>query len=233
MATNDLLKLHRDIIICHCCPRLRYYRQAVARKKKREFQDQPYWGRPVPPLGDKDSQLLIIGLAPAAHGANRTGRMFTGDSSGTFLMSALFKYGFSNQPTSTSADDGLRLFNTFLTAIVKCAPPKNKPTKNEIKNCRSFLYREFSILKDVKVVLTLGRLAFDQYRIYLKSKGLDVKNLVFRHGSRYSLGRGAPVIYCSYHPSRQNTQTGKLTPIMFGKVLSSIKGDLMMVKNLC
>jgi len=222
----DFQRLHNDVMACTRCPRLVKYRSAVAQKKKREFRNWKYWGRPVPPFGDRKASLVIVGLAPAAHGGNRTGRMFTGDGSARFLVSNLFDYGFASKPTSEHVNDGLEMKDTYLTAIVKCAPPQNKPTRKEIDNCRGFLSREFALLTHAKVVLTLGRMAFDGYKSHIKRLGFDVKGLGFRHGACYHLGKATPVIYCSYHPSRQNTQTRRLTTTMFSKVLARIRCEV-------
>lgn len=223
---EEMKKLQNEITSCSRCPRLRSYCLEVAQKKKNEFRDWLYWGKPVPPLGDEEAQLLIIGLAPAAHGANRTGRMFTGNGSGKFLISALYDYQFTNQPTSVHKDDGLKLLNSYITAIIKCAPPKNRPMREEIKNCSRFLYRELEILKNVKVVLTLGGIAFQKYISYLKEKGVQTRNFKFRHGARYPFKENLPVLYCSYHPSPQNTQTGRLTAPMFRSILNKIRKEL-------
>jgi len=205
----------------------------VARKKKREFRDWHYWGKPVPGYGDPQARLLIIGLAPAAHGAHRTGRIFTGDGSAQFLMRALHRAGFANQPTSLHRHDGLKLTDVYLTAVVRCAPPKNKPTRQEIENCLPYLIGELDFLRNVRAVLVLGRIAFEGYLHALRQQGASVPGLQFRHGVRYKLSSllehnqpSLPTLFVSYHPSRQNTQTGRLTEAMFNRVLSKIRKAL-------
>jgi uracil-DNA glycosylase family 4 len=214
------------------CPRLIKYREKVARERKREFRNWTYWGKPVPGFGDHNAKIVIIGLAPAAHGANRTGRMFTGDGAGSFLTRVLYRAGFANKPTSEFADDGLCLKDVYLTAAIRCAPPKNKPTRHEIENCRRFLRREFEILKGTRAVLTLGRIGFQAYKGYLLEKGVSPRGLRFTHGASYELGEGLPYFFVSYHPSRQNTQTGKLTEKMFDNVITEMK-SLIEKLNLC
>lgn len=200
---RSLRVLNATIIECKKCPRLASYIADVARKKTRRYADQEYWGRPLPGFGDPDAKLLIIGLAPAAHGGNRTGRMFTGDSSGDWLARALHETGFANQPTSSMRDDGLRLRGAYITAVARCAPPENKPTAGEIENCSCYLAEELKLLKP-KVILTLGAVAFNSYA---RLQGL--RGLRFAHGATYEIG--GHVLVASYHPSRQNTQTGRLT----------------------
>ena len=201
---RSLEVLNARIITCKKCPRLAKYIANVAKVKVRRYNDWDYWGRPLPGFGDPDAKLLIIGLAPAAHGGNRTGRMFTGDSSGDWLMRALHESGFANQPTSESRDDGLKLKSAYITAIVRCAPPENKPTRQEIANCSCYLSEEFKILKNIRVVLTLGSLAFNTY-----TSMQNVAGLKFKHNVSYQIS--GKTLVASYHPSRQNTQTGKLT----------------------
>jgi len=181
-----------------------------------------YWGKPLPGFGDPQAKVMILGLAPAAHGGNRTGRMFTGDGSARFLMAALHKYSFANRPTSESVDDGLELRETYMTAIVRCAPPENKPKPNEIVNCSRYWVREFHLLRNLRVVLALGRVAFDTYVRFLKDEGLETEDLRFQHAAFYQLPKPYPALVASYHPSRQNTQTGKLTMKMFEKVFQEI-----------
>jgi uracil-DNA glycosylase family 4 len=204
---EELKLLNQCIISCRTCPRLVEYRESVARNKIRRFSDWNYWGKPLPGFGDPKSKLLIIGLAPAAHGGNRTGRMFTGDSSGDWLVKALYETGFANQPTSVSKDDGLQLKSAYITASVRCAPPQNKPTKVEIDNCSGYLKEELKILKDVKVVLTLGKIALDTY---LKCVKISEKPR-FAHSSTHELREDLPTLVISFHPSKQNTQTNRLT----------------------
>ena len=211
--------LNRSIVGCTRCPRLRAYCRRVARDKKREFRDWEYWGKPVPGFGDPEARLLIVGLAPAAHGANRTGRMFTGDSSGSWLYEALHRYGFANQPQSLSRDDGLTLTDCYIVAAARCAPPGNKPSRVELDRCRSYLAAELRLLRRVRVVVTLGRIA---HEAFLKAAGWRERlppraRPPFRHGAASMLPDGHVVI-ASYHPSRQNTNTGKLTRAMWDGV---------------
>src|SRR5215510_7351845 len=213
------LLAQNEIVSCCRCPRLVEYRETVARDKVKRFRDWKYWGRPVPSFGSVGARLLIIGLAPAAHGGNRTGRIFTGDRSGDWLYRALYKFGFANQPISVSRDDGLRLLDCYITAAIHCAPPDNKPLPSELANCRPYLLDELQRLKNVRVVVPLGFIGF---KTYLEArKQLGWKNPAplpaFRHGSAVALDDGVTVI-SSYHPSQQNTQTGKLTGPMFDDV---------------
>ena len=184
--------------------------------------DWEYWGKPLPGFGDPQGRIMILGLAPAAHGGNRTGRMFTGDGSAKFLMAALHRFDFANNPTSESISDGLQLKDAYMTAIVRCAPPKNKPKSNEIMNCSRYWTQEIRLLPNVQVVLALGRIVFDTYIRFLKERGLESKDLKFRHGAFYELPKPYPALCASYHPSRQNTQTGKLTTKMFDGVFQKI-----------
>ncbi len=218
--------LTHDIITCRRCPRLVAWREEVARVKRRAFRDADYWGKPVPGFGDPDARLVIIGLAPGAHGSNRTGRMFTGDSSGDTLYAALHRAGFASQPTATARDDGLTLYDAFITAVGRCAPPENKPAPQELTNCRPFLARELALLHQARVVLALGRIAFDGYLALLREQGVEVPALPFAHGVTYSLPAPYPTLVASYHPSRQNTQTGRLTPAMFDAVFEHIRAYL-------
>ena len=216
-------KLRRDIIDCTVCPRLVAHRERVAREKRRQFCDDEYWGRPLPGFGDPQARLLIVGLAPAAHGGNRTGRMFTGDSSGDWLARALHGEGFASQPTSTRRDDGLTLRDAFITAAVRCAPPDNKPTPKEFAACRAFLIRELALLRRVRVVVALGKLAFDAYLAARSEMGLEAPRPrpAFAHGAAYALPDAT--LIASYHPSRQNTQTGRLTRPMLSSVFRSAR----------
>jgi len=211
--------VNRAIVACERCPRLRAYCRRVAREKKREFRDWDYWGKPVPGFGDPDARLLIVGLAPAAHGANRTGRMFTGDSSGNWLYEALHRFGFASQPEAVSRDDGLTLTDCYISAAARCAPPGNKPSRAELDRCRPYLGAEVALLARVRVVVTLGRIAHDSW---LKAAGWWERLAPrarprFAHGSAATLPDGTVVI-ASYHPSRQNTNTGKLTRAMWDAV---------------
>ena len=220
---TSLAELNSDVVSCELCPRLRRYCHLIAKKKRRQFSEWEYWGKPLPGFGDPEARLMILGLAPAAHGGNRTGRMFTGDGSAQFLMAALHRFGFSNKPTSHSVDDGLELHDAYMTAIVRCAPPKNKPKPREIENCKRYWTQELNFLRNTRVVLVLGRVAFDTYMRFLREKDLDTVGLHFYHGAFYRLGRPYPALCASYHPSRQNTQTGKLTTKMFDKVFLKIR----------
>jgi uracil-DNA glycosylase len=218
--------LESTIISCSRCPRLVAWREEVARVKRRAYRDEEYWGKPVPGFGDRDARVLVIGLAPAAHGANRTGRMFTGDSSGDFLYAALHRAGFASQPTSRHRNDGLTLHDVFISAACRCAPPDNKPLPAEIAACRPFLEREIALLPDLRVVVALGRVAFDAaLRLYtdLHPATCNLKPPPFAHNAAYSLGPGLPTLIASYHPSRQNTQTGRLTAEMFDRVWTQVK----------
>jgi uracil-DNA glycosylase family 4 len=208
--------LEQEIINCNRCPRLREHCAAVAAARRRAYRDQEYWGRPVPAFGDPLAQVLILGLAPGAHGSNRTGRMFTGDASGNILYRTLHKSGFASQAESTSRDDGLRLTGAFITASARCAPPGNKLAPEELRNCRPFLERELELLPNVKVVVALGKIAFDTYLGVLKSRGVIQSRAAFRfgHGAEFVIAPGQPLLLCSYHPSQQNTSTGKLTEKM-------------------
>ncbi len=209
--------------MCRKCPRLVRHRERAAREKRAAYTDWTYWGKPVPGFGDPQARLLIVGLAPAAHGGNRTGRMFTGDGSASFLMRALHVSGFANQPESEHRNDGLKLHGAYMTAVARCAPPDNKPTPREILNCRPFMLREMALLPRLRAVLALGRIAMDGYLDTLTSAGHPVKRLPFSHGAEFALPGGLPRLFVSYHPSRQNTQTGRLTPRMLLSVLQRVR----------
>ncbi|MDE1725784.1 MAG: uracil-DNA glycosylase [Thaumarchaeota archaeon] len=197
-------RLNRKIITCKKCSRLSTYIRKVSQEKVLRFRDENYWGKPLTGFGDINAQVLIIGLAPAAHGGNRTGRMFTGDSSGDWVAKVLYEYGFANQPTSETIDDGFQLISAYITASLRCAPPQNKPLKEELDNCSTYLQNEILLLKNVKVVVCLGKIAFDSC-----CKLLHIKGIKFSHGNQFTHKKW--IIICSYHPSRQNTQTGRLT----------------------
>ena len=219
MHCSALEVLRDEIVACTRCPRLVEYRARVAVEKRRAYREWEYWGRPVPPFGDADAQLLVIGLAPAAHGGNRTGRMFTGDRSGDFLYRALCQTGFASQPHSFSRDDGMRLSGAYITATARCAPPGNKPTPEELRNCRPYLERELELLQELRVVVALGRIAFDGYLSILRDKGAIRSRAAFAFGhNREFRIPGEPVLLSSYHPSQQNTSTGKLTAKMLADV---------------
>jgi uracil-DNA glycosylase len=225
ISQRALESLQKRVVACARCPRLIAYCRKVAREKRRMFRDEDYWGRPVPSFGDPQTELLILGLAPAAHGANRTGRMFTGDRSGEFLYRALHEAGFANQASSRHRGDGLRLRNCYITAALRCAPPANKPRPDELRHCRPYLEKELELLRRVRAVLALGRVAFETYlRAVGGREGFPARSSFrFAHGASYALPQGLPRLFASYHPSQQNTQTGKLTPAMMRKVLRDIR----------
>jgi uracil-DNA glycosylase family 4 len=208
--------LRNEVIRCRNCPRLVEHRERIARVKARRFESENYWGKPVPGLGVANARLLIVGLAPAAHGGNRTGRIFTGDRSGDWLFEALHRYGFANSPRSISRDDGLRLKDAYISAVARCAPPDNKPTREEMANCRGYLIRELEILDNVRVVVALGRIAFDGFLVAWREAGRDIgkPRPAFFHRSEQVLPSSVTLLG-SYHPSQQNTFTGKLTRSMF------------------
>jgi uracil-DNA glycosylase family 4 len=212
--------LHEEIVLCRACPRLVAWREKVARDRVRRFADQTYWGKPVPGFGDRRARLVVVGLAPGAHGANRTGRAFTGDRSGDFLYAALHRAGFANQPTSTSADDGLVLRDAFITLAARCAPPDNKPLPAEVARCSSWLDRELDLLARPRVFLALGAIAWDSVLARYVRRGADLPRPRprFAHGAELRMD-GEPVLLGSYHVSQQNTQTGRLTPAMFDLIL--------------
>jgi uracil-DNA glycosylase family 4 len=224
---EDLVALESQITECRKCSRLVRYREEIARTKRRAYRDWTYWGRPVPAFGDPAADLVIIGLAPAAHGANRTGRMFTGDRSGDFLYAQLHRAGFANQPHSEHADDGLVLKGALISAAVRCAPPDNKPLPDEIRNCLPYLQRELELIQP-RAILALGGIALNTYLDLLKKQGLIPSRAPypFAHGATFALPPGLPRLFAAYHPSQQNTQTGRLTPAMFARVLRQIQDFL-------
>jgi uracil-DNA glycosylase len=225
---RSVAALQHQVVACEACPRLVAYRRRIAQDKRRAYRQWTYWGKPVPSFGDPLARLLIIGLAPGAHGANRTGRMFTGDSSGDFLYPVLYEAGFASQPHSVDRADGLRLIDAYITAPVRCAPPDNKPSAAEFQKCRPFLERELDLLKNVEVVVVLGRFALGAYLTVMQSRGLieRVGLYPFAHGACHELPARRPLLVCSYHPSRQNTQTGRLTKSMFLKVFMQARAFL-------
>jgi uracil-DNA glycosylase len=214
-----LTVLNKEVVTCRRCPRLVAYREEVARIKRRAYLGWEYWGKPVPGFGDPHARVLIMGLAPGAHGSNRTGRPFTGDASGNFMFPVLYETGFASQPTATDRNDGLKLKNLYITAAARCAPPDNKPLPQELAECSHFLDRELAGLADIKVVVALGKIGFEAYLNYLHRKGLlaSKKAYIFKHGASYGMPDGK-VLLVSYHPSNQNTQTGKLTRKMFVEI---------------
>lgn len=216
----DLItKLNEEIVACTRCPRLVVYREKIAREKRRAYRDWDYWGKPVPGFGDPNARVLILGLAPGAHGSNRTGRPFTGDASGYFMYPVLYRTGFANQPNGTHRGDGLELKDAYITAAVRCAPPDNKPRPEEIANCAPYLDREIAALKNVRLVVALGRIGFDAYLNHMKRRGLlrNKAPYLFGHGVQYKMPDGK-ILLASYHPSNQNTATGKLTEKMFTEI---------------
>lgn len=212
--------LQEEIIACERCPRLRAHAAEIAQLKRRAYRDQEYWGRPVPSFGDPAARVMILGLAPGAHGSNRTGRMFTGDRSGDILYRVLHRTGFASQATATNRDDGLELHGLYITAAAHCVPPGNKPAPVELRNCRHWLERELAFLTQVKVVVVLGKIAFDVYLDVLRSRGVIASRapFVFGHDREFVTGPGQPKLVSSYHPSQQNTSTGKLTEAMLTAV---------------
>lgn len=207
--------LNREIIACRKCPRLAAWREEVARVKRRAYRDWEYWGKPVPAFGDPNARLLVIGLAPGAHGSNRTGRMFTGDASGEFLYAALHRAGLASRPRSVSREDDLVLTDAMITAACRCAPPDNKPTRQEMESCLPFLQAEVDRLRNVQGIIALGSIGFQTALTVYRQRGAGIPALKFGHGAFYSLGDGLPWLLASYHPSQQNTQTGRLTEAMF------------------
>ena len=219
IAVSWLTVLNREVVACTRCPRLVAYREEIARVKRRAYLHWEYWGKPVPGFGDPNARVLIMGLAPGAHGSNRTGRPFTGDASGNFMYPILYETGFASQPKAIDRNDGMKLTDLYITAAVRCAPPDNKPLPQELANCSIFLDREIAGLDKVKVVVALGKIGFDAYLNYVKRRGLlpSRKLFIFRHGASYQLPDGK-ILLASYHPSNQNTQTGKLTREMFTEI---------------
>jgi uracil-DNA glycosylase len=218
---GSLAELERQIVSCRRCPRLVAWRELVAREKRAAFSDQEYWGRPIPGFGDPCARVMIFGLAPAAHGANRTGRVFTGDRSGDFLFAALHRAGFANQPTSLHSGDGLALRDAWITAAVRCAPPSNKPTPQERDSCLPFAVRELDLLADVRVMLCLGAFAWDAALRVLAARGsaLPRPKPRFAHGVEYRSEPPNPLLLGCFHPSQQNTFTGRITPEMLDAIL--------------
>ena len=221
---TSLRLLNQEVIECRKCPRLVEYRERVAREKRLAYREWTYWGKPVPGFGDPQAQLLIVGLAPGAHGSNRTGRMFTGDRSGVFLYQALHDAGFANQPNAVNCDDGLRLKDAYIAAAARCAPPDNKPLPSELLNCRPYLEREIEILRP-RAVLALGKIGWDVFLGILKHQGTIAARVGYRfaHGAEVDFPDAGFRLFGVYHPSQQNTQTGLLKPAMYAKVLGRIR----------
>jgi uracil-DNA glycosylase family 4 len=215
---DSLAEIAAEVVICRACPRLVEWRERVAREKRAAFRDCEYWGRPVPGFGDPAARLLIVGLAPAAHGGNRTGRIFTGDRSGDWLFGALYRAGFANHPTSVSRDDGLALQGAYIAACVRCAPPKNRPTPEERDTCLPYLARELRLLDDLRVIVCLGAFALDGLTRLL---GIRPRPR-FGHGAEFPIDHGRTIL-CSFHPSQQNTFTGRLTQPMFDAIFARAK----------
>ena len=225
----ELKRVQEIAIRCRKCPRLVTYLKEVSKNKPKRFRDWDYWAKPLPSFGDPNARVLIVGLAPAANGGNRTGRMFTGDRSGEWLFRALYEFGFANQPNSIRRDDDFALNDCYITATIRCAPPDNKPLPEEIENCRPYFLKELDLLKNVKVLVPLGQIAFTQTLKSLRLKGLEIPPLSFGHGKVYSLRTPNSLhrtLITTYHPSQQNTQTGKLTKPMFHRIFRMVRNRL-------
>jgi uracil-DNA glycosylase family 4 len=224
MAADSLERLRAEVTSCRACPRLVAFRERVAREKKKAFREETYWGRPVFGFGDPAARLVVVGLAPAPHGGNRTGRVFTGDRSAAFLVRALYEAGFANQPTSTGRHDGLRYSDAWITAAVRCAPPDNRPLPEERDRCAPFLDRELALLPRTRAYLALGGFAWDAVRAFAARRwGGPKVSAPFAHGACAPLGNGRPLLWGAYHPSPLNTNTGKLTPRMLADVLRHVR----------
>jgi uracil-DNA glycosylase family 4 len=225
---RSLESLQEQVVGCHRCPRLIQHCRDIALVKRRAFRDWEYWAKPVPSFGDPGAEVLILGLAPGAHGSNRTGRMFTGDRSGEVLFRVLHDTGFASRPVSLSREDGLQLHNAYITAAVRCAPPDNKPRPEEIRNCREYLERELALLANLRVVVALGKIAFDVYLSVLRDRGVIESRSAFRfaHNQEHRTGEQQPLLVSSYHPSQQNTSTGRLTEEMLWQVFMRVKQRL-------
>jgi len=223
----DLEEIQAAVVRCRRCPELRAYAAQIARERKRAHRDCAYWGKPVPAFGDARARLILVGLAPGAHGSNRTGRPFTGDASGNFLYPALYRAGFASQPEAIDRNDGLRLRDCLITAAARCAPPQNKPTPAELRNCFPYLVQEFEALERLRVAIGLGSIGFEAILRVLRERGyaLDPLRPKFAHAAEATAtsGRGTITVIASYHPSRQNTNTGKLTVPMFDRIFSRAK----------
>lgn len=219
--------LNDALVNCCLCPRLVEWREKMAREKRRAFQSQEYWGKPVPGFGAPDARVMVLGLAPGAHGSNRTGRMFTGDASGEFLYAALHRAGFANQPASSDRNDDLKLNDLFITAVCRCAPPDNKPARIEIDTCHRYWTSELALLPNLQGIVALGRIAFDEIFSMLKIPTSQRSEYPFSHGAFYSFGEESPWLLASYHPSRQNTQTGRLTREMFDAIWEKVRNSLI------
>jgi uracil-DNA glycosylase family 4 len=223
-APSSLQVLNEEVTACILCPRLVEYRERIGREKRRAYRDHEYWAKPVPGFGDPNARVLILGLAPGAHGSNRTGRPFTGDGSGYFMYPVLHATGFASQKTATHRDDGMTLTGAYITAAARCAPPLNKPTPGELSNCAPFLDREIALLKDLRVIVALGKIGFDAYLRYLKRIGVitSAAPYIFGHAAEYKMPDGRYLL-ASFHPSMQNTNTGRLTEKMFADIFKRAK----------
>jgi uracil-DNA glycosylase family 4 len=222
---DSLSSLNETIIHCRACPRLVEFREKIAKEKRKQYASQEYWGRGVPGFGDPKARLIIVGLAPGRHGANRTSRIFTGDGSARFLVRHLYEAGFANQPTSEWKGDGLSYKDAYITAVVRCVPPEDKPTMEERERCFPYFQNEIALLRNAKVILALGRIAFESI-VKLAGAKYEFKKEEFKHGRKYILDNEFPIVYASYHPSPRNTNTGKMTDSMFSGLLRRIKKDL-------
>jgi uracil-DNA glycosylase family 4 len=222
---RELEKLQKRVIRCQKCPRLISYLKEVCLHKPKRYRDWNYWSKPLPSLGDPNARVLIVGLAPAAQGGNRTGRMFTGDRSGEWLFGALYKFGFANQPNSIRRDDDFKLNACYITATIRCAPPKNRPLPDEIENCRPYFLRELDLLKKIEVIVPLGQIAFSQTLKSLRRQGIEISSPNFGHGKRYDLPNGQTLI-TTYHPSQKNPQPGRLTRAMFHRIFRMVRDKL-------
>ena len=223
MKYHSIELLKKNIVECRSCDRLVEFRESIAQKKRRQFREWEYWGKPVPGYGDSNGSLLLTGLAPAAHGGNRTGRVFTGDKSADFLVRCLYEVGIANQPNSESIDDGLELFNAYMTPVLKCVPPMDKPKPNELLNCSQFLREELVLLKNISCILALGKIAFDSCLRYFRNQfHFLMKDYPFGHGNKYILENGI-ILVGSYHPSPRNVNTGRLTQPMMISLLEKVK----------
>jgi uracil-DNA glycosylase family 4 len=218
--------LNNDIISCRKCTRLVEYRESVAENKKKAYREWTYWGKPVPAFGDFTGRMLVVGLAPGPHGSNRTGRMFTGDASGVFLFASLYRSGFASQPSSTNRNDGLEIRDMLISAVCRCVPPDNKPSRSEITNCLPYLEREVELMPNLQGFVALGRIAFDNIIRLYRKKQADIPSIDFKHAGLFHLGKQLPWLIASYHPSQQNTQTGRLTIQMFDEIWT-IAGSLL------
>ena len=224
--SGPLSSLYKNLIKCNECSRIVDFRTKVAKNKRKQFLDWKYWGKPIPGFGDLNAELLILGLAPAAHGGNRTGRVFTGDKSADFLVKCLYDVGITNQPNSDHLLDGLVMNNAFMTPVLKCVPPYDKPTADELKQCSSYFSNEMEILENIKIILALGKIGFDGYLKYIRaSYSIKMKDYPFGHNKRYNLPNGK-ILWASYHPSPRNVNTGRINKEMMVKLMKNIKREL-------